>query len=157
MKEYPRIGDMVVIPESYKETQEYRDHYHSDRDRLDALLGRPVEVFEVSKSVWNPGSIGFCGITDGKCMFVIPLEYAEDAEHAEGKTMREISTKPIKIGEHVLIDGVEYVAKDMRSVKGLPCRRCDLDSKHNCNGGIPCDGVYLKEVKKATKKQEKAE
>lgn len=83
MKEYPRIGDMVVIPESYKETQEYRDHYHSDRASLDALLGRPVEVFEVSKSVWNPDSIGFCGITDGKCVFVIPLEYAEYAEERQ--------------------------------------------------------------------------
>lgn len=70
--------------------------------------------------------------------------------------MREISTKKIEIGEHVLIDGVEYVAKEMKSVEGIPCCRCDLNSKRNCDG-VPCGGAYLKEVKKTAEKQERAE
>lgn len=69
--------------------------------------------------------------------------------------MREISTKKIEIGEHVLIDGVEYVAKEMKSANGIPCLQCDLDdSKRSC-AGVSCGGAYLKEVKNPTETQDK--
>lgn len=55
--------------------------------------------------------------------------------------MREISTKKIEIGEHVLIDGVEYVAKD-----GTPCDGCDLFDCGYCHV-IPCrPGIRFKRV-----------
>lgn len=58
--------------------------------------------------------------------------------------MREISTKKIEIGEHVLIDGVEYVAKEHDG----DCLHCDVVG---CGDWflIPCeDGLILKRVVK---------
>lgn len=58
--------------------------------------------------------------------------------------MREISTEFLKVGEHIVVDGVEYVAKENTG----DCEDCDL---HQCGRCflIPChDGVRLKLVKK---------
>lgn len=60
--------------------------------------------------------------------------------------MREISTEKIKIGEHVLIDGVEYVAEEGQS--------CDLCTRPEGNsvlcGLCPIEGRLAK-VKKEPK------
>lgn len=59
--------------------------------------------------------------------------------------MREISTKKIEIGEHVLIDGVEYVAKND---KGHACEGCDLLHCGHCHL-VPCrSGLKFKRVEK---------
>lgn len=57
--------------------------------------------------------------------------------------MIEISTKKIEIGQHVLIDGVEYVAEeDVGS-----CKSCDMKGCGYCYL-IPCsNGLNLKRVK----------
>ena len=62
--------------------------------------------------------------------------------------MREISTKKIEIGEHVLIDGVEYVAEE----HGGDCASCDLYNSLHCHMHcyIPCgEGVMVKVDKPA--------
>ena len=57
--------------------------------------------------------------------------------------MREISTESLKVGEHIIVDGVEYVAKD-----GTPCDGCDLFDCGRCFL-VPCqDGLILKRVEK---------
>lgn len=66
--------------------------------------------------------------------------------------MREISTKKIKIGEHVMIDGVEYVAK---SDKGHACEGCAFHNSFYCS--IPCGVcVMVKVEKQSTTEQEKS-
>lgn len=61
-----------------------------------------------------------------------------------GKQMREISTKKIEVGEHIIVDGVEYVAEKHDG----NCLQCDVA----CCGDwflIPCeDGLILKRVEK---------
>ena len=65
--------------------------------------------------------------------------------------MREISTEKIKIGEHVMIDGVEYVAK---SDKGYHCKGCDLYNSSYC--AVPCgECVMVKVEKQPTEKEDK--
>ena len=64
--------------------------------------------------------------------------------------MREISTKKIEIGEHVMIDGVEYVAEEHDG----DCLSCDVDG---CGDWflIPCrDGLALKRVKEQPTEEE---
>ena len=64
--------------------------------------------------------------------------------------MREISTEKIKIGEHVLIDGVEYVAEnaDLES----PCKGCAFENGPKpCPNFIECDGMVFVKVKKEPK------
>lgn len=57
--------------------------------------------------------------------------------------MREILTKKLEIGEHIIVDGVEYVAKN-----GTPCNGCDLFDCRHCHL-IPCElGLILKRVEK---------
>lgn len=56
--------------------------------------------------------------------------------------MREISTKKVKIGENVLIDGIEYVTE-----KYTDCRECDLYAYHKCHF-IPCGNGMFKRVEK---------
>ena len=46
--------------------------------------------------------------------------------------MREISTEKIKIGEHVIIDGVEYVSEEGS------CGGCELDSIEDCDLDFLC-------------------
>ena len=59
--------------------------------------------------------------------------------------MREISTKPIKVGEHVLIDGIEYVAKsDNIAVRGGCCSSCDVALTECCCIDCEGEGVILK-------------
>lgn len=61
--------------------------------------------------------------------------------------MREISTEKIKIGEHVMIDGVEYVAEKA----GLwnPCERCAFEEGSElCSNFIECDGIVFVKIKK---------
>jgi len=60
--------------------------------------------------------------------------------------MREISTEKIKVGEHVLIDGVEYVAE-----KSDKCSECVFNFSGKCSA-IPCfcDRIF-KKVKKEPK------
>ena len=57
--------------------------------------------------------------------------------------MREISTEKIKVGENVIIDGVEYVAEE----HDLNCSECVFFNSEVCSS-IPCDDVILKKVKK---------
>ena len=65
--------------------------------------------------------------------------------------MREISTKDLEVGEHVLIDGVEYVAK---SNNDFSCEGCDINSPSHCC--IPCGNCVMVKVKKQpTKEQDK--
>ena len=66
--------------------------------------------------------------------------------------MREISTEKIKIGEHVMIDGVEYVAK---SDKGYHCKGCDLYNSSYC--AVPCGDCVMVKVKEQPAKEEKTE
>lgn len=57
--------------------------------------------------------------------------------------MREISTEDLKVGEHIIVDGVEYVAKD-----GTPCDGCDLFHCGRCFL-VPCRSeLILKRVEK---------
>lgn len=58
--------------------------------------------------------------------------------------MREISTENVKVGEHVLIDGVEYVAEEAND---RVCDSCALGKSHKCYL-IPCDNVILKRTEK---------
>lgn len=64
--------------------------------------------------------------------------------------MREISTKKIEIGEHVLMDGVEYVA-EVGS-----CVACDFDYSI-CDYALfcPVGGKLTKVEKQLTEKKEK--
>ena len=57
--------------------------------------------------------------------------------------MREISTKPIEDGEHVMIDGVEYVAEQ----HGNDCRGCAFYGGHDCDN-IPCQSFIMCKVEK---------
>ena len=64
--------------------------------------------------------------------------------------MREISTKPIEVGEHVIIDGVEYVAEkaDIR----FPCKGCAFENKANpCSDFFSCIGIVYVKVKPESK------
>jgi hypothetical protein len=63
--------------------------------------------------------------------------------------MREISTEKVKIGEHILIDGVEYVAEEAK-VKN--CRACALCDSEKCIV-TPCACVIFKRVEKRTSVQ----
>ena len=59
--------------------------------------------------------------------------------------MREISTEDLKVGEHIIVDGVEYVAEE----KGVDCCiGCDLRHCGYCHL-VPCtEGIILKRVEK---------
>lgn len=59
--------------------------------------------------------------------------------------MREISTENVKIGEHIIIDGKEYVACE----SGNTCIGCAF-REENCEF-VPCGDFILKEVKKEPK------
>lgn len=56
--------------------------------------------------------------------------------------MREIFTENLKIGEHIRIDGVEYVAEEAND---RACDSCALAKSNKCYL-IPCDGVILESV-----------
>ena len=86
MKGYPRIGDYIIIPESYKGSQTFKDYYHGCRDQLCAILGKPVEVVEVSKFGFTTESIGICVVANGENLFAIPLEVVEKVETKEAMT-----------------------------------------------------------------------
>lgn len=58
--------------------------------------------------------------------------------------MREISTEKVKVGEHVLVDGVEYVTEE---AIGKMCSLCAFHNSYKCES-IPCNGVIFKRVKK---------
>ena len=61
--------------------------------------------------------------------------------------MREISTEKIGIGEHVMIDGAEYVA-DKADEEDV-CKGCALSSAMtSCSDFIGCDGIIFKKVEK---------
>ena len=57
--------------------------------------------------------------------------------------MREISTEKVKAGEHVIIDGVEYVAEEYDP----NCSECALHDSTKCHL-IPCGVVMFKRVEK---------
>jgi len=57
--------------------------------------------------------------------------------------MREISSEKLKIGEHVIIDGVEYIAED---TKEKSCKACALCNSVKCSV-TPCADVILKKVR----------
>ena len=63
--------------------------------------------------------------------------------------MREISTKKIEIGEHVMIDGVEYVAEE----HDANCSECAFNNSAVCSS-IPCADVILKRVNKQPTEEE---
>lgn len=54
--------------------------------------------------------------------------------------MREMSTKPYEVGEHVMIDGVEYVVGNEN--KAGRCNGC-IFKDTNCSY-IPCDNIVFK-------------
>ena len=58
--------------------------------------------------------------------------------------MREITTTPVKNGEHVLVDGEKYVAEE---AIGKMCSLCAFHNSYKCEN-IPCNGVIFKRVKK---------
>lgn len=60
--------------------------------------------------------------------------------------MREISTEKIKVGEHILVDGEEYLAEE---ANGRVCDSCALGKSHKCYS-IPCDcdNVIFKRIEK---------
>lgn len=64
--------------------------------------------------------------------------------------MREISTKKIEIGEHVMIDGAEYVAdKADQADQDDVCKGCVFfNAMTRCSDFIGCDGIIFKKVKK---------
>lgn len=68
--------------------------------------------------------------------------------------MREISKEILKEGEHIVIDGVVYVAEARH---GKVCEGCDMYNRGYCHI-IPCTiWLILKRVEKQhTKEQEKA-
>lgn len=69
--------------------------------------------------------------------------------------MREISTKDLEVGEHVLIDGVEYVAE---SINDLSCEGCDINSPLHLHCCIPCGNcIMVKVEKQPTEKEYKVE
>ena len=58
--------------------------------------------------------------------------------------MREISTEDMKVGEHIIVDGVEYVAEECDK----DCKGCDLYHCGHCHV-VPCTvGIILKFVEK---------
>ena len=63
--------------------------------------------------------------------------------------MREISTEEIKIGEHVLIDGVEYVAN--KADQDDVCKGCAFRDNEPCSDFIVCHGIIFEKVKKEPK------
>ena len=63
--------------------------------------------------------------------------------------MREISTEEIKIGEHVLIDGVEYVAN--KADQDDVCKGCAFRDNESCSDFIVCHGIIFEKVKKEPK------
>ena len=64
--------------------------------------------------------------------------------------MREISTKKIEIGEHVLIDGVEFVVEEGS------CGACKFGDSVPCPGMIcPVDGKLTRVEKQPTETQDK--
>lgn len=64
--------------------------------------------------------------------------------------MREISTEKIKIGEHVLIDGVEYVAENADIE--FPCKGCAFENGPKpCPDFIECEGIVFGKVRKEPK------
>ena len=79
MKEYPRIGDKVILKESYKGHPYYKEYYFDDRTKLDNLMGKPVEVEGIGKS-WGDEYLEYCDITDGEICFRVPLEFVEATE-----------------------------------------------------------------------------
>lgn len=58
--------------------------------------------------------------------------------------MREISTEKVNVGEHILIDGEEYVAEE---AVGKMCSLCAFHNAYTCEN-ILCNGVIFKSVKK---------
>ena len=59
--------------------------------------------------------------------------------------MIEITTDS-KVGEHILVDGFEYVTEEYDS----NCRECAFYNSEKCSS-VPCTGVILKKVKKEPK------
>lgn len=64
--------------------------------------------------------------------------------------MREILTEKIGIGEHVMIDGVEYVA-DKADPDGICIGCAFFDATTSCSDFIGCDGIIFKKVMKEPK------
>lgn len=56
--------------------------------------------------------------------------------------MREISTEKIKVGEHIIIDGVEYVVEDYDD-----CSECAFHNSEKCDA-VPCSGIIFNKVEK---------
>ena len=60
--------------------------------------------------------------------------------------MREISTEKVKIGEHFIVDGVEYMAEEGG------CNSCELYETAPCNLAFLCPvGGKLTRIKKEPK------
>lgn len=58
--------------------------------------------------------------------------------------MREITTENVKVGEHIIVDGIEYVAEETND---KTCDLCALYRSPKCRP-IPCTGVIFKMVNK---------
>ena len=55
--------------------------------------------------------------------------------------MREISTAKIIVGEHIIVDGVEYVAEEYDA----NCSECAFFYSEKCSS-IPCGDIILTKV-----------
>lgn len=62
--------------------------------------------------------------------------------------MREISTEDIEVGEHVLIDGEEYIAEE---AVGETCDLCALHNHHCVLVPCDCDNVIFKKANEVNK------
>lgn len=62
--------------------------------------------------------------------------------------MREILTEDIKVGEHILVDGVEYVAEEPN---GRECDSCALHNHHCVLVPCDCDNVIFKKADEVNK------
>ena len=107
------------------------------------------------KDWWNWTYPGEPNWNWGDCDYRIKpnsMELERNKGCTGGEQMREISTKDLEVGEHVLIDGVEYVAKAEEGAGD--CKGCDLGNGKPCFL-VPChNGVIFKRVEKQLQEKE---
>ncbi|GEM_PF-3906878 len=90
MKDFPKIGDMVIISEKYTNTEDFVKHYcYNDevKARFLDMVGKPVRVVGVGEWAYpDGGSSNRCDLSDGSGINTVPLESVEPAfvEPADG-------------------------------------------------------------------------
>ena len=89
MKDFPRIGDMVIISEKYTDTEDFREHYcYSDEAKAGFLgmVGKPVRVVGVGEWAYPHGeSSNRCDLSDGSGRInTVQLEFVEPVSIVKG-------------------------------------------------------------------------